>query len=107
YHTTLGLIGTLPAKSDTTFTHVGAGANGGSKCYYIKTRAGCDAATVQTSVASVTLCSIYLTTSNTSTSTNPGIATLNWTAQPLLPTTTGNVYNTNSNYNAGGAWSSF
>ena len=101
------LLTTIPLAGTLSYTDPGTGANSAPQYYYMRMTGGCDAATVDTSVASITLATIYLTTTNPSPNTDPGIGTLNWTAQPLLPSTTGGIYITNSNYNAGGAWSSF
>ena len=57
HSTALGLIATIPTIATTTYTHLGAGADLGSKDYFIVTRYGCGG---ENKVSSDTLSSIFM-----------------------------------------------
>ena len=92
------LIDSISTFAATSYTDGGVNANLASHSYYLISQSGCTGQENANSPVPTTLASIYLTTTNTSANTDPGIATLNWSALPLIPTS-GN-YITNSNYNS-------
>ena len=78
------LVGTVNNIATTTFTHVGADAQQGSRYYYVKTISGCGAA--NESNPSDTLQTIFLDLLSVN-----GVAQLSWNpiAAPNVPTSTG------------------
>ncbi len=78
------LLQTVPTYATTSYTHAAANGNAQINYYHVKTVAGCDPVSVDTSVASVTLASMLLTATPST-----GFATLNWNPirTPLLATT--------------------
>jgi gliding motility-associated-like protein len=80
------LVGTVNSYATTSWLHVGANANVGSKYYYLKTLSGCSGLADNGSTGD-TLASIYLSVSNATL----GSATLNWNAMsnPLLASSSG------------------
>jgi len=80
------LVGTVNSYALTSWLHVGANANAGSKYYYLKTLSGCSGLADNGSTGD-TLASIYLSVSNATL----GSAILNWNAMsnPLLASSSG------------------
>jgi hypothetical protein len=87
------IVGTLPNISDSTFLDTQSNGNASSHVYQIAA-----VYNLLTWNYSNQMFSIYLTTSNSSPSTNPGLATLNWNNSQ---SSWGN-YEVYSNYNASG-----
>jgi gliding motility-associated-like protein len=80
------LVGTVNSYATTSWLHVGANANAGSKYYYLKTLSGCSGLADNGSTGD-TLASIFLSVSNATL----GSAILNWNAMsnPLLASSSG------------------